>query len=115
MPRSLIIIALLSLILYIEMTELLSAQQPSTRLSNVEKCEIYKVAFEKVEQNYITHQLSESFRNENRNFIKGGCVEYAFVCPRSLADIAAANELTVATMNKGLASTFVPFKCPKPQ
>lgn len=115
MPTTLIATGFLSLFLTVCMTDLLSAQQTNTRLSNAQKCEIYRTAFEKVEQNSITHQLTESFRRENRDFINSGCVEYTFVCPRSLADIAAANELTVATMNRGLASTFVPFKCPKPQ
>ena len=91
------------------------AQTVNSSLSNTEKCDVYKAAFEKVLNAAISHSLSDSFRNENIAFIKSGCIEYGYVCPRSLADLAAANELTLATMNKGLASTFVPFKCPKAQ
>ena len=89
-----------------------SAQQSQRRLTNAEKCTIYKDAFEKVFSNNKNGSLSETFIAENIAFIKSGCVDYGFVCPRNQADLNAANQLTVATMNRGLASTFVPFKCP---
>jgi hypothetical protein len=81
------------------------------RLSASEKCEIYRVAWGSVSASSKS-PLSESFVQANTEFLKGGCVEYAAVCPRTEADFAAANRLTVLTMNKGMASTFVPFRCP---
>ena len=88
------------------------AQQPQRRLTNTEKCAIYKNAFDTLLMKNRHGSLSEPFIAENIAFIESGCVEYSFVCPRNQADLNAANQLTVATMNRGLASTFVPFKCP---
>lgn len=88
------------------------AQQPQRRLTNTEKCAIYKDAFDTILAKNKGGLLSEPFIAENIAFIESGCVEYSFVCPRNQADLNVANQLTVATMNRGLASTFVPFKCP---
>lgn len=109
------IVPLISMVLAAVTPTSLSAQQSNTRLSTAEKCQIYKTVFDEVMRNSITHQLSDKFKSENIAFIQSGCIDYAYVCPRSIYDFAAANEITVATMNKGLASTFVPFKCPKMQ
>lgn len=87
------------------------AQQRQKRLTNAEKCLIYNNAFDAVLAKNKHGSLSETFIAESIAFIKSGCVEYSFVCPRNQADLDAANQLTVATMNRGLASTFVPFKC----
>lgn len=35
----------------------------------------------------------------------------ADVCPVTEAELELANLLTIMTMNEGMASTFVPFKC----
>ena len=91
----------------------LLAQPSNGRLSNAEKCAIYRAAFERIMTRPAQPSLSASFVEENNTFIANGCVDTAFVCPRNAADLAAANALTVATMNRGMASTFVPFKCPQ--
>jgi hypothetical protein len=86
------------------------AQQSERRYTNAEKCEIYRLAVDASIKRI--GGLSEAFLQENNDFIKVGCLHYSFVCPRNASDLSFANEMTVATMNKGLASTFVPFKCP---
>ena len=92
----------------------ITAQSQNRRLSSAEKCEVYKFAFQTVRTKVaFKNSLSKPFISENLSFIEGGCIDYKPVCPRNASDLAAANELTVATMNKGLASTFVPFKCSK--
>jgi hypothetical protein len=88
------------------------AQQSGRRFTNAEKCEIYRSAYEIVSKRI--KGLSDSFIDANNEFIKGGCIHYSFVCPRNSEELRFANEMTVATMNRGLASTFVPFKCPRP-
>lgn len=90
-----------------------SAQSSDRRLSAADKCEIYKSAWDSVTAS--ARDLSTSFVESNVAFIKGDCVNYGDVCPRTEGDLAAANMLTVLTMNHGLASTFVPFKCAKPK
>lgn len=89
------------------------AQQANRRLSNTKKCAIFQSAFEKIMQTDARASMSASFIKENKSFITNGCADTPFVCPRNAADLAAVNALTVATMNRGMASTFVPFKCPK--
>ncbi len=86
------------------------AQQSGRRYTNAEKCEIYRLAVGASIKRI--GGLSDAFIKENNDFIKSGCLDYSFVCPRNASDLSFANEMTVVTMNKGLASTFVPFKCP---
>jgi hypothetical protein len=40
-------------------------------------------------------------------------MDTADVCPRSGEEIETANVLTIAAMNAGMASTFLPFACRK--
>jgi len=44
-----------------------------------------------------------------------GCTEAIDICPRSSNEIHIANALTLAMMNSGAASTFLPFRCPHPE
>ena len=55
--------------------------------------------------------LGADFLAAHETFLASGC-EVRQVCPRSEAEIAAANVLTVLAMNAGTASTFLPFACP---
>lgn len=55
--------------------------------------------------------LRKEFLSKNQSFIDAGCQAPANVCPVTDAEIELANLLTIMTMNEGMASTFVPFKC----
>ena len=55
--------------------------------------------------------MNYNFMAGNENFIAGGCTEQVDVCPRSAQELEIANALTIAVMNAGAASTFLPFRC----
>jgi len=55
--------------------------------------------------------ISEGFITAHDDFIAGGCVSRGAVCPRSAQEYRLADILTVAAMNEGMASTFLPFAC----
>jgi hypothetical protein len=57
--------------------------------------------------------VTEGFIKGNEDFIAAGCSNGADVCPRSAADFKLANDLTLAAMGFGTASTFLPFICRK--
>ncbi|MBK9082289.1 MAG: hypothetical protein IPL88_09550 [Rhizobiales bacterium] len=56
--------------------------------------------------------LSADFLAAHDAFLTSGC-DIRRTCPRTAADLAAANVLTVLAMNAGAASTFLPFACPR--
>ena len=55
--------------------------------------------------------LSEGFLSAHDAFLASGCTARADVCPRSPEELDLANVLTLAAMNAGAASTFLPFAC----
>ncbi|WP_108395429.1 hypothetical protein [Devosia submarina] len=76
-----------------------------------EKCRIYGEAWEKALDFFGSDDMNYNFMAGNENFIAGGCTEQANVCPRSAQELEIANALTIALMNAGAASTFLPFRC----
>ena len=56
--------------------------------------------------------VSEEFTTAHEDFIAGGCVLRGAVCPQSAQEYRLADILTIAAMNEGMASTFLPFACP---
>ena len=86
------------------------AQTPQPTEWQTTKCRVYAEALERLTRDGI-EGLSASFLDENAAFIGGGCMQRMPVCPRTPADLEAANILTIATMNAGAASTFLPFNC----
>ena len=79
-----------------------------------QKCRTYAAAWEQALVGFGSDQMNYAFIAANENFIAGGCTGPADVCPRSLEEIEVANVLTLAMMNAGAASTFLPFRCPRP-
>lgn len=77
------------------------------------KCERYGQAWAEVKRRFGTDGLGPAFMASHDAFISSGCTAQADVCPRSSREIEIANILTVAAMNAGTASTFLPFACRK--
>jgi hypothetical protein len=57
--------------------------------------------------------VGQEFRERHDAFLASGCTARADVCPRSAEEFEVANMLTIAAMNAGTASTFLPFACRK--
>ncbi len=89
------------------------AQTPQPTEWQMTKCRVYAEALERLKRESI-EGLSASFLDENAGFIGTDCMQRMAVCPRTPADLDAANILTIATMNAGAASTFLPFNCVGP-
>jgi hypothetical protein len=72
------------------------------------KCEFYAKAWRELSGG---DGVSAGFIKGNEAFIAAGCSNGADVCPETKADIDLANKLTMASMNFGTASSFLPFIC----
>ena len=77
------------------------------------KCARYDKAFHELLALGSRDGVTEGFLKGNEDFIAAGCSNGADVCPRSAADFKLANDLTLAAMGFGTASTFLPFICRK--
>ena len=58
-----------------------------------------------------TQGLGQEFLERHEAFLVSGCRASRDVCPRSPAELALADAMTVAAMNAGAASSFPPFLC----
>lgn len=77
-----------------------------------QKCVLHDRAVDAALAHLGQDGLTEEFLTDNRAFIENGCQTPGNVCPRTDAEFKLVNLLTVMTMNEGMASTFVPFRCP---
>ncbi len=77
----------------------------------VEKCRIYEQSWEQALEGFGADNLNYNFVAQNENFLTSGCVSAPAVCPQSSTEIQIADFLTIAMMNAGAASTFLPFRC----
>ena len=77
-----------------------------------QKCNAYQAAWLQAAEVHDETQINYAFIAANGNFIAGGCTGGVDVCPRSAVELDIANILTLALMNAGAASTFLPFRCP---
>lgn len=77
----------------------------------IKKCQIYRTAWNDLPMLLDTSSFSHRFRAQNESFIASGCLDRISVCPVGDAEMEAANLLTIAAMNGGTASTFLPFRC----
>ncbi|CAH0308243.1 hypothetical protein [Roseomonas sp. CECT 9278] len=78
-----------------------------------EKCRRYAEAWSAATQRLGTAGLSPAFIAAHGAFIASGCRERA-VCPRSTAEIAMADTMTLLALNAGMSGTFLPFICRAP-
>jgi hypothetical protein len=79
------------------------------------KCAFYAKAWRELLALSRDTGVTEAFIRGNEAFIAAGCSNGADICSSAPADIALANKLTIAAMNFGTASTFLPFICRQPQ
>ncbi len=77
-----------------------------------QKCRAYEAAWERAVAAHHGRQMVDVFIAANETFITSGCTEAGTACPRSAVELEIANALTLAMMNAGAASTFLPFRCP---
>lgn len=80
-----------------------------------QKCALYEEAWNQALDQFGSDDMNYAFLAGNENFIAGGCTEGGMICPQSQQELDIANALTLAMMNSGTASTFLPFKCPRPE
>ncbi len=77
------------------------------------KCDRYRKAWTDILARRGAEGLGPDFVTSHDAFLASGCTAKADVCPRSREELALANVLTIAAMNAGAASTFLPFACRK--
>lgn len=75
------------------------------------KCDRYRAAWADALARRGRQGLGREFVARHEAFLASGCTARADVCPRSAEEFALADILTVAAMNAGTASTFLPFAC----
>ncbi|MDE1157811.1 MAG: hypothetical protein PW791_05965 [Neorhizobium sp.] len=76
-----------------------------------QKCTFYGKAWRDLLELSGRQGISEDFIARNEAFIRSDCTDRSDICPASKEEGALVNRLTMATMNFGTASTFVPFVC----
>lgn len=88
------------------------AQQPRPDDWAQAKCALYADAWQRVLAHRDLGGVRADFVAGHQRFVDSGCDAAIRVCPRTAAELALADLLTVLSMNEGMASTFVPFECP---
>jgi hypothetical protein len=76
-----------------------------------QKCAFYAKAWRDLLSLSERKGISEDFISRNEAFIRSDCTDRSDICPASREEGVLVNKLTMATMNFGTASTFVPFVC----
>ena len=76
-----------------------------------QKCVLYAAAVQDALGILGQDGIGDAFLATNDAFIEGGCIAQGHVCPQTEQEGNLVNLLTVMTMNEGMASTFVPFRC----
>jgi hypothetical protein len=76
-----------------------------------EKCAAFAAAWNQALDAFGSDQMNYAFLAGNENFIASTCTDRGEICPQSRQELEIANALTLALMNAGTASTFLPFKC----
>jgi hypothetical protein len=87
-----------------------AAQAPPTRAWTAEKCSRYAQSWSEALSRFGREGLSDDFVARHDAFLASGC-QARDVCPRSPRELAMADIMTIAAMNAGTASSFVPFIC----
>lgn len=77
------------------------------------KCERYTKAYGEALARFGRKGLSQDFLDAHEAFLVSGCSIKGEVCPRSREELNLANVMVIMGMNQGMASTFMPFACPK--
>lgn len=80
-----------------------------------EKCATYQSAWNQALDMFGSDEMNYAFMAGNENFIANGCTDRGQICPQSAQELEIANALSLAMINAGAASTFLPFACPRPE
>lgn len=75
------------------------------------KCALYADAWPRALEAVGRDGISDAFIATHDAFIAEGCVMRGAVCPQTPQEYRLADMLTIAAMNEGMASTFLPFAC----
>lgn len=75
------------------------------------KCALYADAWSRVVEWRGGNGLGEDFVSGNKRFIDGGCSTPASVCPKSAAEFAVADMLSMMAVSQGITGSFLPFGC----
>ncbi|MEM5585713.1 hypothetical protein WNZ15_24860 [Roseibium sp. AS2] len=75
-------------------------------------CAYYREMVERALENIDTDALSSGFSHAHDGFVAGGCLVTGAACPKTPADFAFADLLTIMTVSANMGSTFTPFRCP---
>ena len=87
-----------------------AAAQPA-RGWTAEKCDRYARAWPEALARFGTQGLGAAFLDGHARFLASGCRAPRDLCPHTPAELAIADAMTIAAMNAGAASTFLPFTC----
>lgn len=87
------------------------AQEARPQTWSEVKCARYAAAWHEALVRFGRHGLSREFMDRHESFLTSGCRNRQRICPQSQAELDLANAMTLAAMNSGAASTFVPFTC----
>lgn len=77
------------------------------------KCERYTKAWGEALAKFGRKGLGQPFIDSHEAFLASGCSIKGEVCPRSKEELDLANVMVIMGMNQGMASTFMPFACPR--
>jgi len=86
-----------------------AAQAQPARGWTEEKCRRYAAAWEEALPRF--GEPGRGFRAAHEAFLASGCRGPRATCPRSAAELALADAMTVAAVNAGIAGSFLPFAC----
>ncbi len=78
---------------------------------SAQKCSFYGKAWRDLLTHVGREGISADFIARNEAFIRSDCTDRSDICPATRQEGELVNKLTMATMNFGTASTFVPFVC----
>ena len=77
------------------------------------KCERYTKAYAEALAKFGRKGLGQAFLDSHEAFLASGCSIKGEVCPHSAEELNLANVMVIMGMNQGMASTFMPFACPR--
>lgn len=104
-------LAPLVLVAVLGLTGIASAEPQDQSAWQAEKCARYAAAWREAVARNGTADVGAAFLERHDAFVASRCQDPRNVCPRTRGEIALANVLTIAAMNAGMASTFLPFGC----
>ncbi len=99
-------------VLFLVLVSVLPVQaEESESAWQAKKCMTFEQNWTKALKFFGSDDLNYNFIAQNENFIASGCTESPPICPQSNQELDIANALTIAMMNAGAASTFLPYRC----